>query len=228
MESLSMIKVLTIGLKGLLCLIMFSIFGVANAGSYDDFFNAVKQDNARKVKELLINGFDANTPDTKDLSGLHLAVLEPSPKAALVLIEWAKTDVNQLNKKGESALMLAALKGNQQIAEKLIKKGGDVNKTGWTPLHYAATGGWVPIVNLLLENSAYIDAGSSNGTTPLMMAAMYGTSAAVNFLLQEGADPAIKNQQGLTALDFAQKGNRPDAIKAIATALKSKHPAGQW
>ena len=181
-----------------------------------------------KVKELLINGFDANTPDTKDLSGLHLAVLEPSPKAALVLIEWAKTDVNQLNKKGESALMLAALKGNQQIAEKLIKKGGDVNKTGWTPLHYAATGGWVPIVNLLLENSAYIDAGSPNGTTPLMMAAMYGTSAAVNFLLQEGADPAIKNQQGSTALDFAQKGNRPDAVKAIAAALKSKHPAGQW
>ena len=224
-----MIKVLTIGLKRLFYLIVFSVFGVANAGSsYDDFFNAVRQDNARKVKELLINGFDANTPDTKGLSGLHLAVLEPSPKAALVLIEWAKTDVNQLNKKGESALMLAALKGNQQIAEKLIKKGGDVNKTGWTPLHYAATGGWVPIINLLLENSAYIDAGSPNGTTPLMMAAMYGTSAAVNFLLQEGADPAIKNQQGLTALDFAQKGNRPDAVKAIAAALKSKNPAGQW
>lgn len=224
-----MIKVLTIGLKRLFYLIIFSVFGVASAGSsYDDFFNAVRQDNARKVKELLINGFDANTPDTKGLSGLHLAVLEPSPKAALVLIEWAKTDVNQVNKKGESALMLAALKGNQQIAEKLIKKGGDVNKTGWTPLHYAATGGWVPIINLLLENSAYIDAGSPNGTTPLMMAAMYGTSAAVNFLLQEGADPAIKNQQGLTALDFAQKGNRPDAVKAIAAALKSKNPPGQW
>ena len=223
-----MIKVLTVGLKGLLCLIVFSVFGVVHAGSYDDFFNAVKQDNARKVKELLISGFDANTPDREGLSGLHLAVLEPSPKAALVLIEWVKTDVNQLNKKGESALMLAALKGNQQIAEKLIKKGGDVNKTGWTPLHYAATGGWIPIINLLLENSAYIDAGSPNGTTPLMMAAMYSTSAAVNFLLQEGADPAIKNQQKLTALDFAQRGNRPDAVKAIAAALKSKYPAGQW
>ena len=223
-----MIKVLTIGLKKLLCLIVFSVFGVVHAGSYDDFFNAVKQDNARKVKELLISGFDANTPDREGLSGLHLAVLEPSPKAALVLIEWVKTDVNQLNKKGESALMLAALKGNQQIAEKLIKKGGDVNKTGWTPLHYAATGGWIPIINLLLENSAYIDAGSPNGTTPLMMAAMYSTSAAVNFLLQEGADPAIKNQQKLTALDFAQRGNRLDAVKAIAAALKSKYPAGQW
>ena len=43
-----MIKVLTIGLKRLLYLTIFSVFGVANAGSYDDFFNAVKQDNARK------------------------------------------------------------------------------------------------------------------------------------------------------------------------------------
>ena len=223
-----MIKVLTIGIKGLLCLIIFSVLGVANAGSHEDFFNAVKQDNAKKIKELLINGFDANTPDPKGLSGLHLAVLESSPKAALMLIDWAKTDVNKLNKKGESALMLAALKGNQEIAEKLSKKGGDINKTGWTPLHYAATGGWVPIINLLLENSAYIDAGSPNGTTPLMMAAMYGTSAAVDFLLQEGADPAIKNQQSLTALDFAQRGNRPDAVRAIATSLKSKYPAGQW
>lgn len=223
-----MIRVLTIALKGLLYIIVFSTLSVANAASYDDFFKAVEQDNARKVKELLIRGFDPNTLDPKGLSGLHLAVLEPSPKSALVLIDWAKTDVNKLNKKGESALMLAALKGNQEIAEKLIKKGGDVNKTGWTPLHYAATGGWVPIINLLLENSAYIDAGSPNGTTPLMMAAMYGTSAAVDFLLQEGADPSIKNQQALTALDFAQRGSRPDAVKAIGAALKSKHPAGQW
>ncbi|MEC5213384.1 ankyrin repeat protein [Polaromonas sp. CG_9.5] len=223
-----MISVFKIALKGLLCLIMFSVLGTANSGSYDDFFKAVKQDNAKKVKDLLINGFDANTPDAKGMTGLHLAVLEPSPKAALMLIDWAKTDVNKLNKKGESALMLAALKGNQEIAEKLIKKGGDVNKTGWTPLHYAATGGSVPLINLLLENSAYIDAGSPNSTTPLMMAAMYGTSAAVDFLLQEGADPSIKNQQVLTALDFAQRGSRPDAVKAIVAALKSKHPAGQW
>jgi len=223
-----MTEVLITCIKRLCYLVVFSAFGIAYAGSYDDFFSAVKQDNAGKVKELLIRGFDANTPDPKGQPGLHLALLEPSPRAALVLTEWPKTDVNKLNRKGESALMLAALKGNQEVTEKLIKKGGDVNKTGWTPLHYSASGGQVSIISLLLENSAYIDAESPNGTTPLMMAAMYGTSAAVNFLLQEGADPVVKNQQGLTALDFAQRGNRPDAVKAIAAAIKSKRPAGQW
>jgi hypothetical protein len=58
-------------------------------------------------------------------------------KAVEVLMSWPKTDVNTLNSKGESPLMLAAIKGNVDIAERLIKKGADVNKTGWTPLHYA-------------------------------------------------------------------------------------------
>jgi ankyrin repeat protein len=124
--------------------------------------------------------------------------------------------------------MLAALKGHQALAEKLIKKGADVNKTGWTPLHYAASNGHVAIISLLLENSAYIDAESPNGTTPLMMAAMYGTPAAVKLLLDEGADPQLKNQQGLTALQFAERANRPDSTELIAAAMRAKRPTGQW
>ena len=52
----------------------------------------------------------------------------------------------------------------------------------WSPDelgHYAASAGNIPIIAMLIENSAYIDAESPNGTTPLMMAAMYGTPAAV-------------------------------------------------
>jgi len=202
--------------------------GVACAGSFEDFFNAIRQDNAGKVSELLGRGFDANTTDPNGQTGLYLALREPSPKAAQVLIDWLKTDINKLNTQGESILMLASLKGQLELADRLIKKGADVNKTNWTPLHYAASGGHAALISLLLENNAYIDAESPNGTTPLMMAAMYGSESSVKLLLQEGADPKLKNHQGLTALDFAQRGKRPDSVEAIAAAIRSKRPAGRW
>jgi ankyrin repeat protein len=115
--------------------------------------------------------------------------------------------------------MLVCLKGNLKLAKLLISRQADINHPGWTPLHYAATGGHVAIVQLLLDESAYIDAESPNGTTPLMMAARYGSPEAVKLLIEEGADVHLKNQIGLTALDFAHQGKRPDAIKLIESAI---------
>ena len=215
-------------LKKSIYLLVFAGITSASAGSYEDFFHAVLNDQPGPVKQLLSRGFDANSLDPKGLHGLYIALREPSPKVAEVLIDWPKTNVNVLNAQNESPLMLAALKGDQPSAEKLIKKGADVNKTGWAPLHYAASSGNLPIIALLIENSAYIDAESPNGTTPLMMAAMYGTPEAVKLLVDEGADVLLKNQQGLTALEFAQRASRPDSAELIATAIKRKRPAGTW
>ena len=201
---------------------------LAFAGSFEDFFSAVAQDNSGKVNELLGKGFDANTMDPRGQTALHTAVREPSPETAKILMAWPKTDVNKLNSQGESVLMLAALKGHMEWASALIRKGADVNKTGWTPLHYAASGGHAPVVKLLLDNSAYIDAESPNRSTPLMMAAMYGSEEAVKLLLEEGADPKQKNEQGLTALEFAQRAGRPVSAEAIAATIRGKTSPGQW
>ncbi len=44
--------------------------------------------------------------------------------------------------------------------------------------------------------------------------------AAVKLLLEEGADTSLNNELGLTALDFAQRGNRRDAAEMIAEAMR--------
>lgn len=212
----------------LLLLVCASSSQVAFGGTYDDFFAAIRNDRPGVIVDLLKRGFDANTLDPKGLSGLYLAVAEPSFKVAKVLIDWPKTDVDARTLQDESPLMMASLKGYLELAKQLIERGGDVNKTGWTPLHYAATGGHVEIIKLLLEEHAYIDAESPNGSTPLMMAAMYGTAAAAKLLMEEGADPSIKNELGLTAIDFAQKANRQDVVEAIAKTVRSREPAGKW
>ena len=214
--------------KNFFYLAIASWFSVANSGSYEDFFRAIKSDNGSAVASLLTRGFDANTLDPQGFHGLFLAVQEPSPKVADVLIRWPKTNVESRTVKDESPLMLAALRGHLELVKKLIDRGADVNKTGWTPLHYAATNGHLEIINLLLEKHAYIDAESPNGTTPLMMAAHYGSAAGVKLLLEAGADASLKNQLGMTAIDFANKANRREAAEMIAAVRRGQQPRGKW
>ena len=212
---------------GLFYIVLYG-FSVCQAGSYEDFFKAVKQDDARTVQSLIQRGFDPNTLDPEARHGLIMAIAEPSLKVAQVLIETKGTDLNFLNLAGESALMYAALKGHGPLVKLLISKDADVNKAGWTPLHYAATHGDAEIIRLLLDHHAFVNAVSPNGTTPLMMAAQYGSPSAVKLLLDEGAEPLLKNEQGLNALDFARLGNRVDAQALISEAILRLQPRGKW
>jgi ankyrin repeat protein len=208
--------------------LVFYGFSLANAGSYEDFFKAIKQDDAKTMQSLLQRGFDPNTLDPEARHGLTMAVAEPSLKVAEVLIQAKGINVNFLNSADESALMYAALKGQLALAKLLISKDADVNKTGWTPLHYAATNGHVDVIQLLLDNHAFVDAASPNGSTPLMLAAQYGTPQAVKLLLDEGAEPLQKNEQGLTPIDFARRASRIDAEQLIAEAIRRQQPKGTW
>jgi hypothetical protein len=61
-----------------------------------------------------------------------------------------------------------------------------------------------------------------------MMAARYGTDAAVKLLLEEGADPLLRNQQGLSAIDFARAASRLAAVELISAQVRAKQPAGKW
>lgn len=215
-------------MKKLLYLVLLIGFSWANAGSYDDFFIAIKRDNPRAITELLQRGFDPNVPDPEGNHGLYIAVKEGALKAAEALIDWPKTKVEWRTRQDESPLMMASLKGQTQIVRKLIARDADVNKPGWAPLHYAATGGHLEIMALLLEHHAFIDAQSPNKTTPLMMAAHYGSPQAVKLLLEAGADTAMRNELGLTAIDFANRANRTDAANLIAAAVRSTQPRGKW
>lgn len=204
----------------------------ASAGSYDDFFAAIRRDDGDAITALLQRGFDPNTRDPKGQVGLTIALQLEAHTAVAALMGARQLNVEARNAQDESPLMLAAIKGNIHAVKALMARDADVNKTGWTPLHYAASGTLpqhASIIALLLEHHAYIDAASPNGTTPLMMAAQYGTRESLQLLLDEGADPTLKNQLGLNAIDFAMRVSRKDAADAIAAAMRRRQPdRGQW
>ncbi|MDD2180011.1 ankyrin repeat domain-containing protein [Acidovorax sp. D2M1] len=202
------------------------------AGAYEDFFVAVLRDDGDAITALLHRGFDPNTRDPKGQVGLTIALQNGANKAFAALLASRRVNVDARNAQDESPLMMAAIKGNVEAVKALIARDADVNKTGWTPLHYAASAGspqHAVIIALLLENHAYIDAASPNGTTPLMMAAHYGSAGAVQLLLEEGADPTLKNQLGLTAADFALRVSRTESAEKIAAAIRRRQPdRGKW
>ena len=66
----------------------------------------------------------------------------------------------------------------------------------------------LPLLELLLDRGADIDAASPSRSTPLMMAAGYGAQEAVELLLGKGADVRARNDKGLSAADFARNAGR--------------------
>jgi len=214
--------------KFLLQLIVLIHISAASAGSYDDFFSAIGTDNSAAITRLLARGFDPNTRNAQGVTPLILALRGSALKVADALLSNPTTHVNVRTEQDETALMLASLNGFEAVCRKLIALDADVNNPGWAPLHYAASGGHVTIMRLLLDNHAYIDAASPNGSTPLMMAAKYGSNAAVKLLLEAGADPMLKNNLDLTAIDFANSSDRREAASTIAAFVRAQRPKGSW
>lgn len=219
------------GLRRVFFLVLLCWTSAVWAGSFEDFFKAIRRDDASKLIELALRGFDMNTRDEAGEIPLVMALKLDALKAAEFLASESSVDVNAQNPAGENALMIAALRGHRQIVDILIERKAQVNKPGWTPLHYAATNAGPEgpgLVALMLEHHAYIDAASPNGSTPLMMAARYGDQRSVQVLLEAGADATLRNQQGLSAMDFADSADRPKVVEAIANAIRATAPKGSW
>ncbi len=196
-------------------LLALGVCAQARAGSYEEFFAAIDRNDGPAVAGLLERGFDPNSRSPEGQVGLFLALQKESYDVVAVLMKSKDVNVNALNNVGESPLMMAALKGSLEWAQKIVQRGAEVNKSGWTPLHYAATGPQPKVVSFLLDKGSLIDAESPNGTTPLMMAARYGEEASVRVLTARQADGRKKNQQGLDAAAFARLAGRAELAKLL-------------
>lgn len=189
---------------------------IAGADDAHDFFLTVSRNDGYLLGKLLERGVDPNLKeDVRGDSGLVLALREHAMKAFVVLLNAPKIDLEAHSNNGDTALMVASYTGNLPAVVALLEKDAEVNKPGWTALHYAAAIGDCEIIRLLLDKSAYIDAESPNKTTPIMMAARTGQVAAVKLLMEAGADLSLKNEQGLSATDFAANNEYPELAKAL-------------
>jgi hypothetical protein len=68
---------------------------------------------------------------------------------------------------------------------------------GWTPLMTAARHGYLPIVEMLLEYGANVNAREIDGWSPLMIAAENGHPEVVRVLIENGADVKTQGKEAI-------------------------------
>ncbi len=84
--------------------------------------------------------------------------------------------------------------------------------------------GDVAVCRLLIAYGANINAAAKDGTTALMKAAQNDKADVVEYLLSKGANPALKDTNGKTALDYATASKVDDyMIKMQATCRVDKN-----
>jgi len=120
-----------------------------------------------------------------------------------------------------SALMMAAMTGNSEICEALLDNGADVNyaesHSNRTALMFAAQSGSPTAVQLLLTKKADPSKVDSEGATALMWAAVSNKVDCAKVLASQGLKD-VRNKEGLTALEVAQKMGETHAATAAALA----------
>lgn len=174
---------------------------------------------------------ERNTPLIKAAQGGHA-------DAVRVLLD-AKADPNIRGFAGKTALYWAVERGYADVVGQLLDHGADPNiksAAGLTPLIEAAKNGRVDIVKPLLAHNASVDAREGGDVLPgtldtsgaaamtaLMFASIGGHSDVVRALLDAGADVTIRNNNGQTALEEAEKSGHPE----IASLLRGQSVAGR-
>lgn len=128
-------------------------------------------------------------------------------------------DVNDADQLDRTAVMFASYNGHTEIVRQLIAQGADIHASdseGRTPLLFAASGPFPDTVELLLENGANPDvADSAEGWTALMFAAVEGNEEVVRILLDYGAEISLADDDGETAIDFAENNGHTSVVELL-------------
>jgi uncharacterized protein len=197
------------------------------AASLDDLLNAAKLGDAGEVAQLVARGMDANSTDQSGNTLLILAAREEQPKVVAELIKQRGIKLDARNAAGDSALMLASLRGYTGIVDQLLAAGAPFDHTGWNPLLYAAFEGHKAIIEKLLAKGANPNALAPNRTTALMFAARNGHENVVTLLLKAGADLDWKNDQNETADTWAAKNRNTNIAELIQSERKARAARGK-
>jgi quinoprotein dehydrogenase-associated probable ABC transporter substrate-binding protein len=204
--------------------------------------NAARQRKDGMIKALTELGADVNRPDASGMTPLIAAAMRDHVPSIKMLIEKG-ANIEQPGTQGFRPLALAIAENKYESAKALMEAGADLSAAsgadGLTPLMLIAAqtspaegarflpGSTRPsdIARGLVERGADVNAQSKNGVTALMIAATHNSAPMIGLLMDAGADPALKNQQGQTATEVAERNGNLEAAQAILVLSSGRSAA---
>lgn len=107
----------------------------------------------KELRDWLGKGVIIHICDPRGNTHLHRAVMEGAKPFVIEFLLKRGVDVNARNEQGETALIIAAWYGRDELVEILLKKGADPNvktRKGLSALKVASANGHAGIVKKLL------------------------------------------------------------------------------
>ncbi|KAM3066652.1 hypothetical protein ACMFMG_002364 [Clarireedia jacksonii] len=132
-----------------------------------------------------------------------------------------RTEVNVYSS-NTTPLIAAVQTHHLKTASLLLDAGASpslaLKSTGETPLHIACRIGDLPIVKLLVQNSASLTSRDAHLNTPLLVATRWRHAPIVEYLLEQGADLEARDSKGSTALLLACRHGCGEAVKVLVNS----------
>ncbi len=116
----------------------------------------------------------------------------------------------------ENEYLAACESGDTAKVKSLLDDGVSVKTAdagGYSGLHLAIRS--IPVIRLLIENRANVNAVDKKGRTPLVLAAIAGQIGAVEELLHADARVDVRDSEGCTALSRAVLNRRPRTVALL-------------
>ncbi|PSN32605.1 hypothetical protein C0J52_26220 [Blattella germanica] len=182
----------------------------------------MKCKNPENAIKLTKSGQHTNTKDEYGNCVAHFGVnvnlVNTNLMKVVECLLELKFDLDCTNTDGETPLIKAIEKGNEEIAIKLLKLGSNPNKKdehGNTPMHYAAQKNLMKVVECLLELKFDLDCTNIDGETPLIKAIEKGNEAIAIKLLNLGSNPNAKDECGNTPMHYAAEKNLMKVVDCL-------------
>lgn len=140
-------------------------------------------------------------------------------------------DPNEVSTSGSFPLADAALQGNLNLVRVLIARGANIGahtRIGTQAIHEAALGGHSDVVNELVKKGANVNARTSvDSQTPLHVASVMGRASVVATLVSLGADLNLRDANGLTPLQAAERAGTLEIVRFLMQAEANEENAAK-